>query len=97
MTQDEALKRFKQRTWRGLDKVLRTAWQEGVQEGERRARGQRRRGRTIREDATVEGLIRLIEEHFGLDRYGFEVRIVHVGSSRRVPSADLIRKYRREE
>src|SRR5207244_3179446 len=61
-----------------------------------RAHGQGRRGRTIREDATVAGLMRRIERHFGLDRYGFEVRIVHAGSGRRVPAADLLRKYRVE-
>jgi hypothetical protein len=39
-------------------------------------------------------LVRRIERHFGLDRYGFEVRVVHAGSGRRVPGADLLRKYR---
>ncbi len=97
MTQEEALRRLKRSTWRNFEKLLRRAYQDGVQEGGRRARGSSRRGRTIREDATVDGLIRLIEEHFGLERYGFEVRIVHAGSGRRVPSADLLRKYRRLE
>ena len=35
--------------------------------------------------------------HFGLDRYGFEVRVVHADSGRRVPSADQLRKYVRDE
>ena len=61
-----------------------------------RARGLGRRGRTVRGDATVEGLVRLIERHFGLERYGFEVRIVHAGSGRRVPAGDELRKYRVE-
>jgi hypothetical protein len=36
----------------------------------------------------VEGLLRRIDRHFGLDRYGFEVRVVHPKSGRRIPSRD---------
>jgi hypothetical protein len=43
----------------------------------------------------VAGLVRRIERHFGLDRYGFEVRVVHAGSGRRVASRDLLGKYLR--
>jgi hypothetical protein len=38
-------------------------------------------------------LLRQIERHFGLDRYGFEVRVVHPQSGRRIPAGDLISKY----
>jgi len=76
--------------------LLKQAYQDGRQAGLAQAHGQSRRGRTIRGDATVEGLVRRIEEHFGLDRYGFEVRIVHAGSGRRVAGRDLIRKYQIE-
>jgi hypothetical protein len=51
------------------------------------------RARTIRGDATVAGLTRLIEAHFGLGRYGFEVRIVHPRSGRRIPARDLLRDH----
>lgn len=61
------------------------------------AHGAGRCGRSIRGDATVDGLVRRMERHFGLDRYGFEVRIVHGRSGRRVPVADEIRKYRAAE
>jgi len=77
--------------------MLKHAYQEGFEAGVTRARGQGRRGRTIRADATVEGLLRLIERHFGLDRYGFEVRVVHPGSGRRIPSSDPISRYRVQE
>jgi hypothetical protein len=73
--------------------MLKHAYQEGFEAGVARARGQGRRGRTIRGDATVEGLLRQIERHFGLDRYAFEVRVVHPGSGRRIPSGDAISKY----
>ncbi len=73
--------------------MLRQAYQEGFDAGLVRAHGQGRRGRTVRGDATVEGLVRLVERHFGLDRYGFEVRVVHAGSGRRVPAGDQLRKY----
>ncbi len=97
MTQTRTLNRLRRQHWRSLEKLCRTAYQEGLEAGLTRAHGQRRRGRTIRADATVEGLVRLIERHFGLDRYGFEVRIVHAGSSRRVPSASLLRAFRLED
>ena len=97
MTQDQALKKLKRSHWRTLEQLLKRAYQAGVEDGLSRAHGQGRRGRTIREDATVEGLLRLIESHFGLERYGFEVRVVHRGSPRRVPASDLLRKYRVEE
>jgi len=38
----------------------------------------------------------LIERHFGLRRYGFEVRVVNARSGRRVPTAALLRAYRVE-
>jgi len=97
MTQSRTLKRLRRQHWRSLEKLARDAYQDGVEDGLARAHGQRRRGRTIRADATVDGLVRLIERHFGLDRYGFEVRIVHAGSGRRVPGASLLRTYRVEE
>ena len=94
MTQTQTLKRLQRAHWRGLQKLLRRSYQEGFEAGLSRAHGQARRGRTIRADATVEGLLRRIERHFGLDRYGFEVRVVHAGSKKRVPSGDLLGKYR---
>lgn len=97
MTQAQALRQLRRTHWRSLERLLRRAYQEGLEAGLSRAHGQRRRGRTIRADATVDGLLRLIGRHFGLDRYAFEVRIVHAGSGRRVPSADLLRKYRQED
>jgi hypothetical protein len=45
----------------------------------------------------VQGLIDLIERHFGLERYGFEIRAVHAGSGRRVPAADRLDRYRLAE
>ena len=93
MTQSEALRRLKGRHWRGLERMLKHAYQEGFEAGVARARGQGRRGRTIRGDATVDGLLRQIERHFGLDRYGFEVRVVHPSSGRRIPASDPISKY----
>jgi|SRR6185369_12960804 len=97
MTQSQTLRRLKTSHWRGLERLLKHAYQEGFEAGVARARGQGRRGRTIRGDATVEGLQRLIERHFGLGRYAFEVRVVHPGSGRRIPAQDLISKYRAEE
>jgi hypothetical protein len=96
MTQGQTLKKLRNAQWRSLERVLKQAYQEGFEAGRRRAHGQGRRGRTIRADATVEGLTKLIERHFGLDRYGFEVRIVHAGSKKRVPARDVLRKYRIE-
>lgn len=97
MTQGQTLGRLRRQHWRSLERIVRTAYQEGLAAGVARAHGQRRRGRTIRDDATVEGLTKLIERHFGLDRYGFEVRIVHAGSGRRVPAGSLLRTYRIED
>ena len=97
MIQTQVLKRLRRAHWRGLESLLKQAYQAGVEAGLTRAHGQGRRGRPIREDATVEGLLRQIEDHFGLDRFGFEVRVVHGASGRRVPAGDLLRKYRREE
>jgi len=97
MTQTQTLKRLKRAQWRGLDRLLRQAYQDGLEAGAVRARGTGRRGRTIRGDATVEGLVRRIERHFGLQRYGFEVRVVHAGSGRRVPAGDQIRRYLKPE
>jgi hypothetical protein len=97
MTQKEAVRRLKRAHARGLERLVRRAYQEGWEAGLVRARGQGRRGRAIRADATVEGLIDRIQEHFGLDRYGFQVRVVHGGSGRRVPGRDLLGKYRVED
>ena len=97
MTQTRTLKRLQRAHWRGLSRLLRDAYREGFEAGLARAHGQGRRGRTIRGDARVEGLVRRIERHFGLERYGFEVRIVHGASGRRVPAASLLRTYRRED
>ena len=97
MTQAQTLKKLQRDHWRKLQRLLRQAYQEGVDAGRARAHGQGRRGRTIRADSTVQGLVRRIERHFGLERYGFEVSIRHAASGRRVPGADLLRKYRIEE
>ncbi len=97
MTQTQLLKKLQRAHWRALGRLYKRAYQEGREAGLQLAHGQGRRGRTIREDAKVEGLIRRIQDHFGLDRYGFEVRIVHASSGRRVPATDLLRKYRVEE
>jgi hypothetical protein len=93
MTQNAVLRKLRRTHWRSLQRLLKEAYQEGYEAGLSRAHGQSRRGRTIRADATVAGLVRLIEQHFGLGRYGFEVRVVHAGSGRRVPAGDEIRKY----
>lgn len=97
MTQTQMLKRMQRAHWRTLRKQLRQAYLEGYEAGLARAHGLGRQGRTIRSDATVNGLVRLIERHFGLKRYGFEVRVVHASSGRRVPGADLLVKYRVDE
>ena len=81
-----SLKRAKRSHWKILDRIVRTAYDQGHAAGEKRAHGARRRGRTIRADATVAGLVAIIERHFGLDRYGFEIKVVHAGSGRRVPA-----------
>jgi hypothetical protein len=97
MTQTQTLKKLQRTHWRMLKSHLKRSYQEGFEAGLARAHGQGRRGRTIRGDATVNGLVRRIERHFGLEHYGFEVRVVHAASGRRVPGADLLRKYRVEE
>ncbi len=90
MTQSQVLKRLQRTHWRSLERLTKKAYQAGFEAGLARARGGSRRGRTIRADATIEGLLRRIDRHFGLDRYGFEVRVVHPASGRRVPSRDLL-------
>jgi hypothetical protein len=97
MTQTATLQKLRRSHWAGLQRLLKRAYREGWEAGLSRAHGQGRRGRTIRADATVEGLVRRIEAHFGLDRYGFEVRVVHAGSGRRVAGRDLLRSYRIED
>ena len=97
MTQTATLQRLRRRQWRSIEALLKQAYQEGFEAGTARAHGQGRRGRTIRGDATVAGLVERIERHFGLDRYNFEVRVVHGGSGRRVPAGDLLQKYRLPE
>jgi hypothetical protein len=97
MTQTQMLKRLQRAQWRTLRGHLKKAYQEGYEAGLARAHGQGRRGRTIRADCTVNGLVRLVERHFGLKRYGFEVRVVHAGSGRRVTGTDLLLRYRIDE
>ena len=97
MTQTTMLKKLRRAHWRSLERWLREAYTQGYEAGKARAHGLGRQGRTIRGDATIEGLVRRIERHFGLDGYGFEVRVVHGSSGRRVPAGDELRKYRREE
>jgi len=97
MTQRTAMKKLERAHWSSVKRLLKQAYQDGRQAGLAHAHGQGRRGRTIRKDATVEGLVRRIQEHSGLDRYGFEVRIVHATSGRRVPGRDLLRKYQLED
>jgi hypothetical protein len=96
MTQTQLLKKIRRAHWRALERLVRRAYKEGFDAGLARAHGQGRRGRTIRGDATVEGLVRRIEQHFGLDRYGFEVKVVHAGSGKRVPARSQLRTYRVE-
>lgn len=93
MTQSDVLKKLKRSHWRALERLIKQSYQEGIEAGLARAHGLGRRGRTIRGDATVEGLVRRIERHFGLERYGFEVRVVHARSGKRVPATDQLRKY----
>jgi hypothetical protein len=93
VTQAQVLKRLKRSQWRALERYLKEAHSEGVEAGLARAHGAGRRARTIRGDATVDGLVRLITRHFGLDRYRFEVRVVHPESGRRIPSRDLLRDH----
>jgi hypothetical protein len=93
MTQAQMLKRVKRAQWRSLERLVTLAYQEGFQAGVVRARGAGRRGRTIRGDARIEGLVRSIERHFGLNRYAFEVRVVHPESGRRIPARDLLSQH----
>lgn len=93
MSQTQALKRLRRAHWIGLEKLLKEAYQDGVEAGLARAHGQSRRARPIRDDATANGLIRQIETHFGLERFAFEVRVVHRSSGRRVPGGDQLRRY----
>ncbi len=93
MTQTQVLKRLRRSHWIGLQELLKEAYREDVEAGLARAHGQRRRSRPIRDDATANGLISQIERHFGLDRFAFEVRVVHPGSGRRVPGGDPLRRY----
>ena len=96
MTQRQTLQRLRRAQWRALERVLRAAYQDGFEAGLSRAHGQGRRGRSIRGDATVQGLIDRIGRHFGLERYGFEVRVVHAGSGRRVAATDRLDRHRVE-
>ena len=93
MTRTHALKKMRRAHWIELEKLLKVAYQEGIEAGLARAHGQSRRARPIRDDATANGLIRQIDTHFGLDRFAFEVRVVHRGSGHRVPGDDLLRRY----
>jgi len=97
MTQTQLLKRLQRAHWRSLQRSVKRAYQEGFAAGLVRAHGAGRRGRTIRADARIEGLLRRIERHFGLGRYAFEVRVVHAGSGRRIPARDLLVKYLMDE
>ena len=94
MTQSQLLKKLKRAHWRALERHLKRAYQEGFDAGLARAHGGGRRGRTVRADATVDGLVRLIQRHFGLERYDFEVRVVHPESGRRVPARALLANFR---
>jgi len=93
MTQSQVLKKLQRAHWRSLERLTKKAYQAGFEAGLARARGGARRGRTIRGDATVDGLLRRIDRHFGLDRYGFEVRVVHPSSGRRVSARDLLQNH----
>jgi hypothetical protein len=97
MTQSQLLRKLKRANWRTLERQLKHAYQEGFHAGLARAHGAGRRGRTIRGDATVDGLVRLVERHFGLDRYAFQIRVVHPESGRRVPARALLVQYRLPE
>jgi len=97
MTQNQTLRALRRKHWLAIERLLKHAYQEGFDAGLARAHGQGRRGRTIRADATVDGLLQQIERHFGLKRFGFEVRVVHGSSGRRVPATDLLARYRRED
>jgi hypothetical protein len=94
VTQNQTLRKIRRAQWRMLERALKQAHQEGFEAGLARARGSGRRGRTIRGDATVEGLLRQIVRHFGLDRYRFELMVVHPESRKRLPAGDRIDRYR---
>lgn len=96
MNRTEMLKKIRRLHWRTLERLARLAYDEGYRAGEERAHGAGRRGRTVRADATVAGLVALVERHFGLDRYAFEIKVVHRGSGRRVPATDRLARYRLE-
>ena len=92
MTQKQLLGRIRRAHGRWLERAVRNAYQEGFEAGLARAHGTGRRGRTIRGDATVAGLVRLMERHFGLERYGFEVKDFEPSVMDRLavpPSTDL--------
>ena len=93
MTQTRTLTRLRRAHWRGLERLLKRAYQEGYDAGVARAHGQGRRGRPIRADATIHGLVNQIEAHFGLDRFTFDVRVVHPASGRRVPGDHELSRY----
>ena len=93
MTQTQTVRKLKRVHWRSLDRLVKHAYHDGFEAGLVRAHGAGRRGRTIRADATVEGLLRRIEDHFGLKRYDFEVRVVHPGSGRRIPARDQLLRH----
>ena len=97
MNLTQTVKRARRSQWKSLERIVRRAFEEGYAAGEARAHGAGRRGRTVRNDATVAGLVSLIERHFGLERYGFEVRIVHGASGRRVPATDVLSRYLRDD
>jgi hypothetical protein len=97
MTQTQTLRKLARTHWRSVERIARRAYQEGLDAGLTRAHGQRRRGRTVREDSTVAGLLRNIERNFGLGRYRFELQVVHPGTRRRVPGSSLLRSYREDE
>lgn len=94
MTQTQVVRTLRRKHWRVLERFIKKAYADGVEAGITRAHGQGRRGRTIRADATVNGLMRRIERHFGLDRYRFRIQVVHPGSGHRVPGRDTLSKYR---
>src|SRR5262249_22686132 len=64
MTETQTLNRLRRRHWHALNDLLRDAYRHGFEAGKARARGLGRRGRTIRADATVAGLVDRIQSHF---------------------------------
>ena len=55
MTQAQVLRKIKRQHWRTLERMMKVAYQEGLEAGLARAHGRGRRGRTIRGDAKVPG------------------------------------------